>query len=259
MAYLDHAATTPMLPEAIEAMAAEMRHTGNPSSLHTAGRRARRIVEESRERLAEAFSARPSEIVLTGGGTESDNLAVKGLFWAAQGGRPPPTPGPRRRRRAPRRPRPGRLAGRPRGRPGRAAPGRRAGPGRPRDRRRGHRARPRGRGADLAHVGQQRDRHRAAAGRDRGAGPRARHPGPLRRGPGRRSAAGRLRGFRARRDDPHRAQAGRPVRGRRPRARPGPRPDTAAARRRAGARRSLRHLGRPSGAGLLDRGAPRDH
>ena len=67
MAYLDHAATTPMLPEAIEAMAAEMHRTGNPSSLHAAGRRARRVVEESRERLADAFSARPSEIVLTGG------------------------------------------------------------------------------------------------------------------------------------------------------------------------------------------------
>ena len=84
MAYLDHAATTPMIPEAIEAMAAEMRHAGNPSSLHAAGRRARRVVEESRERLAEAFSARPSEVVLTGGGTEADNLAVKGLFWAAR-------------------------------------------------------------------------------------------------------------------------------------------------------------------------------
>jgi cysteine desulfurase len=82
MAYLDHAATTPMIPEAIEAMAAEMRHAGNPSSLHAAGRRARRVVEESRERLAEAFGARPSEVVLTGGGTEADNLAVKGLFWA---------------------------------------------------------------------------------------------------------------------------------------------------------------------------------
>ncbi len=88
MAYLDHAATTPMLPEAIEAMAAEMAHTGNPSSLHAAGRRARRIVEESRERLAEAFSARPSEIVFTSGGTESNNLAVKGLFWAARDSEP---------------------------------------------------------------------------------------------------------------------------------------------------------------------------
>src|SRR4051812_14811724 len=88
MAYLDHAATTPMIPEAIEAMTAEMHHTGNPSSLHAAGRRARRIVEESRERLAEAFGARPSEVVLTGGGTEADNLAVKGLFWAARAADP---------------------------------------------------------------------------------------------------------------------------------------------------------------------------
>jgi cysteine desulfurase len=82
MAYLDHAATTPMLPEAAEAMAAALREVGNASSLHAAGRRARRTVEESRERIAAAVGARPSEVVLTGGGTESDNLAVKGIFWA---------------------------------------------------------------------------------------------------------------------------------------------------------------------------------
>ncbi|GJF33234.1 cysteine desulfurase [Kitasatospora sp. NE20-6] len=82
MPYLDHAATTPMLPEAIAAMHAHLGTVGNASSLHTAGRRARRVVEESRESLAEALGARPSEIVLTGGGTESDNLAVKGLYWA---------------------------------------------------------------------------------------------------------------------------------------------------------------------------------
>ncbi len=84
MAYLDHAATTPMLPEVVAAMAEEMGQTGNPSSLHGSGRRARRIVEESRERLATAFGARPSEVILTSGGTEADNLAVKGLFWAAK-------------------------------------------------------------------------------------------------------------------------------------------------------------------------------
>ncbi|HLI41068.1 MAG TPA: aminotransferase class V-fold PLP-dependent enzyme, partial [Streptosporangiaceae bacterium] len=61
-AYLDHAATTPMRPEAIEAMTEELGRLGNPSSLHTAGRRARRVVEESREQLAEVFGARPSEI-----------------------------------------------------------------------------------------------------------------------------------------------------------------------------------------------------
>jgi cysteine desulfurase len=82
MAYFDHAATTPMLPEAVRAMTAHLTSTGNASSLHAAGRRARRTVEESREELAAALGARPSEIVFTGGGTESDNLAVKGLFWA---------------------------------------------------------------------------------------------------------------------------------------------------------------------------------
>src|SRR5581483_10137347 len=82
MPYLDHAATTPMLPEAVSAMSAHLGSTGNASSLHAAGRRARRVVEESRETLAAALGARPSEVVLTGGGTESDNLAVKGLYWA---------------------------------------------------------------------------------------------------------------------------------------------------------------------------------
>jgi cysteine desulfurase len=80
--YLDHAATTPMLPEAIAAMTEELGNLGNPSSLHNAGRRARRVVEESREQIAEAFGARPSEVVFTSGGTEADNLALKGLYWA---------------------------------------------------------------------------------------------------------------------------------------------------------------------------------
>ncbi|MBD2898391.1 IscS-like cysteine desulfurase [Actinomadura sp. RB99] len=88
MTYLDHAATTPMLPEAIEAMTAELRELGNPSSLHAAGRRARRVVEESREIIAEAFDARPSEVVFTSGGTEADNLAVKGLYWARRAADP---------------------------------------------------------------------------------------------------------------------------------------------------------------------------
>ncbi|HKA97484.1 MAG TPA: cysteine desulfurase family protein [Streptosporangiaceae bacterium] len=86
--YLDHAATTPMLGEAIAAMTAELAHIGNPSSLHNAGRRARRVVEESREQIAEAYGARPSEVVFTGGGTEADNLAVKGLYWARRDERP---------------------------------------------------------------------------------------------------------------------------------------------------------------------------
>lgn len=65
LVYLDHAATTPMLPEALAAMAQELAQTGNPSSLHSAGRRARRVVEESREQIAQAFGARPSEVVFT--------------------------------------------------------------------------------------------------------------------------------------------------------------------------------------------------
>ncbi|MFI7022645.1 cysteine desulfurase family protein [Micromonospora sp. NPDC049900] len=90
MAYLDHAATTPMLDEALEAYVATAREVGNASSLHASGRLARRRVEESRERVAAALGARPSEVIFTGGGTESDNLAVKGIFWArrdADGGR----------------------------------------------------------------------------------------------------------------------------------------------------------------------------
>jgi len=80
--YLDHAATTPMLPAVAAAMTAAFAEVGNASSLHASGRRARRTAEESRERLAAALGARPSEVVFTGGGTESDNLAVKGIFWA---------------------------------------------------------------------------------------------------------------------------------------------------------------------------------
>ncbi|HEY0487721.1 MAG TPA: cysteine desulfurase family protein [Mycobacteriales bacterium] len=85
MTYLDHAATTPMLPEAVEAYTAALGEVGNPSSLHASGRRARRVVEESRERVAAAIGARPSEVVFTAGGTEADNLAVKGVFWARRG------------------------------------------------------------------------------------------------------------------------------------------------------------------------------
>src|SRR6202020_2982015 len=80
--YLDHAATTLMLPAGIAAMTEELAQLGNPSSLLTAGGRARRVVEESREQLAEVFGARASEVIFTSGGTEADNLAVKGLYWA---------------------------------------------------------------------------------------------------------------------------------------------------------------------------------
>ncbi|MFW0774567.1 cysteine desulfurase family protein [Paenarthrobacter nitroguajacolicus] len=80
--YLDHAATTPLSAEALAVMTRELSRTGNPSSLHGAGRRARRAVEDARETLAAAAGAHPSEVIFTSGGTEADNLAVKGLFWA---------------------------------------------------------------------------------------------------------------------------------------------------------------------------------
>ena len=83
--YLDHAASTPMYPEAVAAMTAQLTHLGNPSSLHASGRAARRVVEKSRETIARALNCRPGEVVFTSGGTESDNLALKGLFWARRG------------------------------------------------------------------------------------------------------------------------------------------------------------------------------
>ncbi|MEU7138156.1 cysteine desulfurase family protein [Nocardia sp. NPDC046473] len=80
--YLDHAATTPMFPAAIEAMTAALGMAGNASSLHGSGRVARRTLEEARESIAADLGARPSEVIFTSGGTESDNLAVKGIYWA---------------------------------------------------------------------------------------------------------------------------------------------------------------------------------
>jgi len=86
--YLDHAATTPMHPAAIEAMTAVLATVGNASSLHGTGRVARRRMEESRETLAKLLGARPSEVIFTAGGTESDNLAVKGIYWARRDAAP---------------------------------------------------------------------------------------------------------------------------------------------------------------------------
>lgn len=79
--YLDHAATTEVLPAAIDAMVEQMRAGGNPSSLHAVGRDARATVEYARERIARAIGADPAEVIFTSGGTEADNLAVKGIYW----------------------------------------------------------------------------------------------------------------------------------------------------------------------------------
>ena len=79
--YLDHAATTPMLDVAIEAMNTSLRKLGNPSSLHTEGRSTRKDVEDAREKIAKAVGCLASEVIFTGSGTEADNAAIKGLFW----------------------------------------------------------------------------------------------------------------------------------------------------------------------------------
>ncbi len=76
--YLDHAATSPMRREAVEALTIHMSLVGNPSALHVAGQRARRILEEAREQLAAVVGAAPSEVVFTSGGSEADSIALIG-------------------------------------------------------------------------------------------------------------------------------------------------------------------------------------
>lgn len=80
--YLDHAATTPMRPEAIAAYAEAMGVVGNPSSIHSQGQQAKRMLEEARETVAATLGCDPVEVVFTSGGTEAINLAIKGLYWA---------------------------------------------------------------------------------------------------------------------------------------------------------------------------------
>jgi cysteine desulfurase len=87
-AYFDHAATTPVLPEVMDVLVEQLRRLGNPSSLHASGREARRVVEESRESIAVSLGSRPGDVVFTSGGTEADNLAVKGIAAARRAGDP---------------------------------------------------------------------------------------------------------------------------------------------------------------------------
>jgi cysteine desulfurase len=81
--YLDYAATTPLLDEVLEAMLPYLRDGGfgNPSSVYAAGREAKRGMEVAREQVASAIGALPNEIIFTGGGTEADNLAIKGAAF----------------------------------------------------------------------------------------------------------------------------------------------------------------------------------
>lgn len=81
--YLDHAATSPMHPAVIEAMTDAMQHVfGNPSSIHATGRAARKVLDDARTQLALAIGAKDSEIIITSGGTEADNMAIFGTAYA---------------------------------------------------------------------------------------------------------------------------------------------------------------------------------
>ena len=77
--YLDHNATTTLRPEAAAAIAAALRIGGNPSSVHAAGRQARRLIEDAREQVAALVGAAPADVVFTSGGTEANALALAGL------------------------------------------------------------------------------------------------------------------------------------------------------------------------------------
>ena len=79
--YLDHAATTPMVEEALIAMTAQLARIGNPSSLHTHGRATRKALEDAREIIAKEVGCLPSEVIFTASGTEANNTALKGLYW----------------------------------------------------------------------------------------------------------------------------------------------------------------------------------
>lgn len=88
--YLDHAATTPMNPQAIEAMSNALAIIGNPSSLHADGRAVRKYVEDARDLLAKNIECAPSEIIFTGSGSEANNIAIKGIFWERNSSRSRP-------------------------------------------------------------------------------------------------------------------------------------------------------------------------
>lgn len=80
--YLDHAATTPMLPDAITAYAGALGVVGNPASIHSQGQAAKRMLEEAREHVAATLGCDPIEVIFTSGGTEAVNLALKGIWWS---------------------------------------------------------------------------------------------------------------------------------------------------------------------------------
>ena len=86
--FLDHAATTALRPEALAALTAALTTLGNPSSVHSAGQASRQILEDARDTLALAVGCHRSEVIFNSGGTEADNQAVKGIFWARRRAEP---------------------------------------------------------------------------------------------------------------------------------------------------------------------------
>ncbi|MEN9872125.1 MAG: hypothetical protein RL450_60, partial [Actinomycetota bacterium] len=81
--FLDHASTTPVRPAAIEALNNALLLVGNPSSIHTAGQSSRAVLEDARDLLAKLAGADRNEVVFLSGGTEANNQAIKGLYWAS--------------------------------------------------------------------------------------------------------------------------------------------------------------------------------
>ncbi len=79
--YLDYAATAPLRKEVLECFTEHLQNLGNPSSVHSSGQMIRRALEEARESVARSVDCNRSEVIFTAGGTESDNLAIKGLYW----------------------------------------------------------------------------------------------------------------------------------------------------------------------------------
>jgi cysteine desulfurase len=82
--YLDHNATTPVHPEVLERLSEWAKHWGNPSSVHKASREPKTLIRETRKALAEYLKVHPLELIFTSGGSESNNLAIKGIFFALQ-------------------------------------------------------------------------------------------------------------------------------------------------------------------------------
>ena len=88
--YLDYAATSPMPAEVLTAYTAALALIGNPASIHSAGQNSKRMLEEAREQVAASLGCDSVEVTFTGGGTESVNLAIKGLYWSRNATAPRP-------------------------------------------------------------------------------------------------------------------------------------------------------------------------